>query len=57
MQEQRPIGNNVMIVDSHASCVPFSFIFNAPYNGKCEDLYTIDKTQEEDIQQFILGIY
>jgi len=52
MNEQRPIGK-VLIVKSNAKCVPFSFIFQAPYESKCDKLYEINETQEKEIEEFI----
>jgi ADP-heptose:LPS heptosyltransferase len=57
MKEQRPIGENVLIVESNAPCVPFSFIFNAPYETLCNNLYEINKTQELKIKNFLTRIY
>ncbi len=57
MKEQRPIGNDVLIIDSNATCVPFSFIFDAPYKTECGNLYRITKQQEESIQGFILKVF
>jgi len=53
MKEQRPIGKKALIVESNAECVPFSFIFDAPYEKKCEGLYDITKEQEGEIDSFI----
>lgn len=53
MDEQRPIGEKVLIVASNAPCAPFSFIFNAPYRKKCDGLYDTTETQQEEIRGFI----
>lgn len=53
MVEQRPIGKEVLIIESNSACTPFSFIFNAPYESKCNDLYTITTQQENTIKTFI----
>jgi ADP-heptose:LPS heptosyltransferase len=52
MPEQHPI-NKVLIVASNAPCVPFSFIFNAPYHKKCDGLYDTTDAQQEKIAAFI----
>lgn len=57
MEEQRPIGKNALIIKSNSANVPFSFIFKAPYLGDTKDLYTINKTQEVQIEKFILKNY
>lgn len=57
MLEQRPVGEKVLIVESNAPCVPFSYIFNAPYEKKCEGLYLITDSQEKMIATFINRIY
>ena len=57
MKEQKPIGKNVLIIESNAKCIPFSFIFKAPYESKCNNLYTITKNQEIEIEKFITKIY
>lgn len=57
MREQRPIGKRVLIVESNAECVPFSFIFDAPYQKKCEGLYDINSKQQREISRFIEEIY
>ena len=57
MKEQRPIGKDVLIINSNANCVPFSFIFKAPYNTNCKDLYTITAEQEKSILDFITLVY
>lgn len=57
MKEQRPIGKNVLIVESNSPYAPFSFIFKAPYTGNMEDLYTINEAQERQIEKFILKNY
>jgi len=57
MVEQKPIGKNVLIVESNADCVPFSFIFKAPYESICDNLYSIEKSQEEKIENFITKTY
>jgi len=57
MKEQRPIGKNVLIINSNAKCTPFSFIFKAPYQTKCTDLYTINENQKKEIKNFITKIY
>ena len=43
----------MLIVESNAECVPFSFIFDAPYEKKCEGLYDITKEQEREIEGFM----
>jgi len=53
MKEQRPIGEKVLIVDSNAHCVPFSFIFDAPYHKKCDGLYDTTQEQSAKIEKFI----
>jgi ADP-heptose:LPS heptosyltransferase len=53
MKEQRPVGRNAMIVESNAFCAPFSFIFSAPYEKKCNGLYEINTMQESEIRYFI----
>jgi ADP-heptose:LPS heptosyltransferase len=57
MQEQRPIGKDVLVIESNAKCVPFSFIFKAPYETKCNNLYKINEKQEKEIEKFITKIY
>jgi ADP-heptose:LPS heptosyltransferase len=57
MQEQRPVNKDVLIVKSNAKDVPFSFIFQAPYEGNKKDLYTITEQQEAEIRNFILKYY
>lgn len=57
MKEQRPIGENVLIVKSNAPCAPFSYIFKAPYAKSCEGLYLITDSQEKAIQTFIQKQY
>ena len=57
MKEQRPIGNNVLIINSNADCVPFSFIFKAPYNTNCKNLYKITTEQEKIILNFTTSVY
>ncbi len=57
MKEQRPVGENVLIIESNAPCVPFSFIFNAPYESKCNNLYTINEKQEKQIASFVSMTY
>jgi len=46
-----------LIIESNAKCIPFSFIFKAPYESKCNNLYTITKNQEIEIEKFIIKIY
>jgi ADP-heptose:LPS heptosyltransferase len=53
MKEQRPIGKRTLIVASNAPCVPFSFIFNAPYHKKCDNLYDTTDEQQKEIEAFI----
>lgn len=57
MQEQRPIGAKAKIIESNSAFAPFSFIFSAPYQSMCDDLYTINKKQKEEIENFIKAIY
>lgn len=57
MKEQRPIGKNVLIIESNSPYAPFSFIFKAPYSGNIDDLYTINEEQERQIEKFILNNY
>ncbi len=57
MEEQKPLGKNVLIVKSNAKCTPFSFIFKAPYKTNYSDIYKINKEQEEEIKNFISMIY
>lgn len=52
MSEQRPI-NKTLIVSSNAPCVPFSFIFDAPYHKKCDGLYDTTDQQQEEITAFV----
>lgn len=53
MMEQRPVGNKTLIVSSNAPCVPFSFIFDAPYRKKCDGLYDTTPAQQDEIAAFI----
>jgi ADP-heptose:LPS heptosyltransferase len=57
MDEQKPIGKNALIINSNAKCTPFSFIFQAPYETNCTNLYTITQDQEKAINKFIKEIY
>jgi heptosyltransferase III len=56
MAEQRPLGARVLIVESNAPCVPFSFIFDAPYKSKCSGLYDTTIQQNEEIRLFVRGV-
>jgi hypothetical protein len=56
MKEQRPT-SNPLIIESNAECTPFSYIFDAPYTSKCDDLYIINQKQEQEIYNFIRDIY
>jgi len=57
MNEQKPINKNSLIIESNAKCTPFSFIFQAPYESKCDNLYKITSNQEKEILEFITKIY
>jgi ADP-heptose:LPS heptosyltransferase len=57
MKEQRPVGREVLIVESNAPCVPFSFIFEAPYHRKCDGLYKITPLQQREIEEFVGKIF
>ncbi len=57
MKEQRPIGEKAKIIESNSVFAPFSFIFSAPYESMCDDLYAITIKQEEEIENFIKVIY
>jgi len=57
MNEQKPINKNSLIIKSNAKCTPFSFIFSAPYESKCDNLYKITSNQEKEILEFIIKIY
>ncbi len=57
MKEQRPIGKNVLIIESNSPYVPYSFIFKAPYSGNTKNLYSITKKQERLIEEFIIKNY
>ena len=56
MKEQKPT-NNALIIKSNAECTPFSYIFDAPYVNKCDNLYVINQEQEQEIYSFISNIY
>lgn len=56
MAEQRPIGDNILIIPSNAHCVPFSFIFDAPYHKKCDGLYDTTKEQTAEISRFVAEV-
>jgi len=57
MNEQKPVGEKSLIIQSHAPCVPFSFIFNAPYESKCDDLFKITVKQKNEINDFVTQLY
>jgi len=57
MNEQRPIGDNVLIVYSNAKCTPYSAVFKTEHKIKCSNLYKINKHQENKIKNFIVKIY
>ncbi len=57
MKEQRPVGENAMIVESNAFCAPFDFVFKPADKGECKDLYEISDRQLEDITIFVEQIY
>jgi len=57
MEEQKPLGEKVLIVKSNAPCAPFSFIFSAPYKALCGELYKITPAQEEEIYNFVKQLY
>lgn len=57
MDEQRPIGEEVLVIDSNVSCVPFSFVFKTSNVSKYNHLYSLSKSQEETIKKFMQQIY
>lgn len=57
-QEQRPLGENVLIVKT-PGLDPFSFIFDAPYSAtfSSDELYHMDTTSMKSVENFIGEMY
>jgi ADP-heptose:LPS heptosyltransferase len=55
-KEQRPVINS-LIVESNATCTPYSSVFKTVREKRCKDIFTINNNQKEEIKDFITKIY